>query len=207
MSRGSSRGSSSTTSPRASLLSATSPMMCDRVPRLLSRLVIDLGPSRRSTSRQSVALAFAARSLRLASRLLVTRLHRLYYAYAMHLDAPCRRSTSHRSVALAPAMRQVTLSRGSTTLCPAAMTSSCGHSGSTSAMLCVATTCLATTPPLLRVRRLSVVLHQPLISTNVARRHNIVFWSYRVDPSSRLVFQTSRERQSHPQQLVGVNSD
>jgi hypothetical protein len=50
-------------------------------------------------------------------------------------------------------------------------------------------------------------LHQPFISTNVACRRNIVFWSYRVDPSSRLVFQTSRERQSHPQQLVGVNSD
>jgi hypothetical protein len=30
---------------------------------------------------------------------------------------------------------------------------------------------------------------------------------HRVDYSSRLVFQTSRERQSCPQQLVGINSD
>jgi hypothetical protein len=39
------------------------------------------------------------------------------------------------------------------------------------------------------------------------RRRDVVFWSHRVDHSSRLVFQTSRERQSRPQQLVGINSD
>jgi hypothetical protein len=31
--------------------------------------------------------------------------------------------------------------------------------------------------------------------------------SHRADHSSRLVFQTSRERQSRPQQIVGINSD
>jgi hypothetical protein len=40
-----------------------------------------------------------------------------------------------------------------------------------------------------------------------ACRRDIVFRSHRVDHSSRLVFQTSRERQSRPQQLVGINSD
>jgi hypothetical protein len=40
-----------------------------------------------------------------------------------------------------------------------------------------------------------------------ARRLDVVFQSHRVDHSSRLVFQTSRERQSRPQQLVGINSD
>jgi hypothetical protein len=117
-------------------------------------------------------LLSCARSLRLTSQLLVARMHWLYCAYAMHLDAPCRRSSSHRSVALAPAMRSVTLSRDSTTPCPAATTSSCGHSGSTSATLCVATTCLAATPALLRVRRaplqhrLLVASRRPLISTS-----------------------------------------
>jgi hypothetical protein len=40
-----------------------------------------------------------------------------------------------------------------------------------------------------------------------ARRRDVVFRSHRVNHSSRLVFQTSQERQSHPQQLVGINSD
>jgi hypothetical protein len=36
---------------------------------------------------------------------------------------------------------------------------------------------------------------------------DVVFRSHRVGHSSRLVFQTSRERQPRPQQLVGINSD
>jgi hypothetical protein len=39
------------------------------------------------------------------------------------------------------------------------------------------------------------------------RRHDVVFRSHRVDHSSRLIFQSSRERQSRPQQLVGINYD
>jgi hypothetical protein len=129
---GSSRGSSSTTSI----------MSCDRVPRLLGRLVVDyfayvvrpsaLAPraARRrllrlchasrtgltSTSRRLVALATTcAWSLRLMARLLVARLHRLYCAYVLHSDAPSRLSTSYRSVALALAVRVVIGSRSSTT--------------------------------------------------------------------------------------------
>jgi hypothetical protein len=44
-------------------------------------------------------------------------------------------------------------------------------------------------------------------TSSTPRRHGVVFRSHRVDHSSRLVFQTSRERQSRPQQLVGINSD
>jgi hypothetical protein len=42
-------------------------------------------------------------------------LHRLYYAYVVHPDAPSRRSTSRRSLTLALAVRPVTASRGATT--------------------------------------------------------------------------------------------
>jgi hypothetical protein len=40
-----------------------------------------------------------------------------------------------------------------------------------------------------------------------ARRHDVVFRSHHVDHSSQLIFQTSREQQSRPQQLIGINSD
>jgi hypothetical protein len=39
------------------------------------------------------------------------------------------------------------------------------------------------------------------------RRRDIVFRSHHLDHSSRLVWKTSRERQSCPQQLVRINSD
>jgi hypothetical protein len=44
-------------------------------------------------------------------------------------------------------------------------------------------------------------------TSTTPRTRDVIFWSHRVDHSSRLVFQTSRERQSRPQQLVGINSD
>jgi hypothetical protein len=59
--------------------STTSPMLCDRVPRHIARLVVDHAPSRRSTSRRSVALALAVRPVT-ASRGATTRrpgLHRI----------------------------------------------------------------------------------------------------------------------------------
>jgi hypothetical protein len=55
--------------------------------------------------------------------------------------------------------------------------------------------------------RLLVSWQHRLYFEYAARRRNIVFRSHRVDHSSRLVLQTSRERQSHPQQLVRINSD
>jgi hypothetical protein len=55
--------------------------------------------------------------------------------------------------------------------------------------------------------RLLVSQQHRLYFVYAARRHDIVFRSHRVDHSSQLVFQTSRERESCPQQLVGTNSD
>jgi hypothetical protein len=69
---------------------------------------------------------------------------------------------------------------------------------------------LAATLALLQPRcasRLLVSRQHSLYFEYAARRHDVVFRSHRVDHASRLVFQTSRERQSHPQQLVGINSD
>jgi hypothetical protein len=69
---------------------------------------------------------------------------------------------------------------------------------------------LAVTLALLQSRcasRLLVSRQHWLYFEYAARRQDVIFRSHRVDHSSRLVFQTSRERQSHPQQLVGINSD
>jgi hypothetical protein len=57
------------------------------------------------------------------------------------------------------------------------------------------------------VRRDFVLRLHWLYFSHVAPRHDVVFWSHRVDHSSRLIFQTSRERQSRRQQLVGINSN
>jgi hypothetical protein len=58
-----------------------------------------------------------------------------------------------------------------------------------------------------RASRLLVSRQHWLYFEYAARRRDVVFRSHRVDHSSRLVFQTSQERQSRPQQLVGINSD
>jgi hypothetical protein len=138
---GTSRGSSSTTSPRAGSSSTTSPMSCVRVPRHVTRLVVDY---------------FACAARPGASTCRAARL------------AACRR------LVRAPRM------------------------------------CLAATLALLQPRRVSRLLvsrqHQ-LYFEYAAHRCDMVFRSHRVDHSSRLVFQTSRERQSRPQQLVRINSD
>jgi hypothetical protein len=124
-----------------------------------------------------------------------------YFAYASRPGASAHRAA--RRVARCAARRRLLhlrrasgclgTSRGSSSTTPYATTSSCGHAGSTSATPCVVNTCLAATLALLRVRRAPPRRHLPR--------------SHRVDHSSRLVFQTSRERQSRPQQLVGINSD
>jgi hypothetical protein len=69
---------------------------------------------------------------------------------------------------------------------------------------------LAATMALLQPRRASRLL--------VSRQHwlyfeyaslcrDVVFRLHHIDHSPRLVFQTSQERQSRPQQIVGINSD
>jgi hypothetical protein len=69
---------------------------------------------------------------------------------------------------------------------------------------------LAATLALLQPRRawwLLVSRQHWLYFEYTARRDDVVVRSHRVDHSSRLVSQTSRERQSRPQQLVGINSN
>jgi hypothetical protein len=58
-----------------------------------------------------------------------------------------------------------------------------------------------------RASRLLVLQQHWLYFEYAARCRDVVFRSCCVDHSSRLVFQTSRERQSRRQQLVGINSD
>jgi hypothetical protein len=77
-------------------------------------------------------------------------------------------------------------------------------------LLCAPRLPLAATLALLQPHRASrlLVSWQPwLYFEYAARCRDVVFRSHRVDHSSRLVFQTSREQQSRPQQLVGINSD
>jgi hypothetical protein len=122
-----------------------------------------------------------------------------YFAYAARPGASARRTAR-----LAARPRLVHLrrasecldtwhgsSRGSSSTTPCATTSSCGHTGSTSVTL----------------SRLLVSRQHWLYFEYAACCRDVVFWSHSVDHSSRLVFQTSREWQSHPQQLVGINSD
>jgi hypothetical protein len=181
-SRGSSRRSSSSTPPHAGSSSTTSPPPRVRVPRHVARIatrlvappVVDYSASRRLVVDYFASAARPGSSERRVARRATRR--RL-----LHLG--------HTSGCLGTSRGP---SRGSSSTTPCAVTSSRGHTGSTSAMLCVATTCLTATLALLQY---------------VARRLDVVFQSHRVDHSSRLVFQTSRERQSRPQQLVGINSD
>jgi hypothetical protein len=169
---GSSRGSSSTTSPTPRVW----------VPRhvawLVARLVVD------SFAYTACSVSSARCAARRAARRRLLRLHRASGCPDTSCDssrgsssttppyagssstkstAPSLHSTSRRLVSLAPAVCPVTLSRGSTTPCVAAVTSSCGHTGSTSATLCVATTCLVATPALLRSR---TAVRSPATSRN-----------------------------------------
>jgi hypothetical protein len=130
---GSSRGSSSTTSPRVGSSLTTPPTPRVRVPRHVARLLT-----------------------RLVAPLIVD-----YFAYAARPGASAR-SVAHlaarrRLLRLRRASGFLSTSRGSSrgssSTTPCAATSSCGHTGSTSATPCVVTTCLAATLALLRVRR------------------------------------------------------
>jgi hypothetical protein len=127
---------------------------------------------------------------------LVTPLVVDYFAYIARLAASTCHAARRRLLHLRGTSECLGTSRGSSrgssSTIPCAATSSCGHTGYTSATSCVVTTCLAATLALIRLRRalprrrLSVTSRQPFISTS---------------------FQTSRERQSRPQQLVGIKSD
>jgi hypothetical protein len=81
--------------------------------------------------------------------------------HALYVDLVVHRGYLPPVAATSPQLRRASgclgtsrgPSRGSSSTTPCTATSSCGHTGSTSAMLCIATTCLAATLALLRVRR------------------------------------------------------
>jgi hypothetical protein len=204
-SRGSSRHSSSTTAPTPRV----------RVPRLVTRLVVPLvvdyfdyttrpgasahRPARRATRRRLLRLRRASGCLdtscgssRCSSSTtsatphvrvcrhvarLVSPLVVNYFAYAARSGASARRAARH--AARRRLLRALQLRFVAT---------------------------LALLQPR-RASRLFVSRQHWLYFEYAARRRDVIFWSHRVDQSSRLVFQTSRERQSRPQQLVGINFD
>jgi hypothetical protein len=150
---GSSRSPSSTTSARRA---------ARRQPRAISPLDFS----------KSHWLSSCAQSLRLAARVLVVRLHRLYCTYDVHPDAPSRRSTSRRSIALALVVRPVTLSHGSTSS-PLNLLS--GRTGSTSTLPCAASTrypaARALCQPCRAPRVFATWLHRLYVNLAVHRGH------------------------------------
>jgi hypothetical protein len=182
---GTSRGSLSTSSPTPRV----------RVPRHVARLVVDCfayaarpGASARRAVRRAVVDYFncvtrpGASARHAARRVAHHRLLRLmrlvvdYFAYAARSCASARRvarlAVRRRLLRLRRASGCLSTSRGSLSTTPCAVTSSCGHNGSTSATPCVATTCLVATLTLLRVRhallrrRLPIASRRPFISTS-----------------------------------------
>jgi hypothetical protein len=93
-------------------------VQCDRLSRLLTRLVVDYFICVVQLAAPTPRVA--RRRLHLAARLLVARAHRLYCVFVVHPNALFRRSTTHRSVTLALAVRPVTPSRGLATRHPVA---------------------------------------------------------------------------------------
>jgi hypothetical protein len=95
-----------------------------------------------------------------------------YLAYAMRPGASARRAARRQLPRLRRASGCLGTSRGLLPTTPCAATSSCGHTGSTSATPCVVTTFLAATLALLRVCRvlpqhhLPVASRRPFISTS-----------------------------------------
>jgi hypothetical protein len=153
---GTSRGLSRGLSRRSSSTSSSTP--CVRVPRHVARLVLDYFASRRLVIDYFDYAArpgtLACRTARHAARLAAhRRLLRLRHA------SGCLGTVRGSS-------------RGSSSTTPYVATSSCGHTGSTSATPCILTTCLAATLALLRVRhvpprrRLPVASRRPFISTS-----------------------------------------
>jgi hypothetical protein len=199
---GTSRGSSSTTSPRAGSSSTTSPTPRIRVPRHVAWLVVDYfdyAARPVASARPAARRAARCRLLRLrhASGCLGTSHGSSSTtsprAGSLSTTSPMPRVQVPRHVArfavdyFVYATRLGASARRAARLAatPCTTTSSCSHTGSTSATPFVATTCLVTTLALLRVRRAP-----PRCGLPVASRRPFI-----------------RERQSRPQQLVGINSD
>jgi hypothetical protein len=197
---GTSRGSSLTTSPTPRVW----------VPRHVTRLVVDYfeyatrpGASARRAARHTAR----RRLLRLcrASGCLGTS------RSSSHGSSRCSSSTSPTPCVWVPRhVAWLVVDFFAYTARPGASARRAARHAARPRLLRVSQLRLAATLDLLQPRRASRLLvswQHWLYFKYAARRHDVVFRSRRVDHSSQLVFQTSRERQSHPQQLVGINSD
>jgi hypothetical protein len=187
-SRASSRGSSHGSS------SITSPMPCVWVPRHVARLV----------------------------SWIVARLVVDYFAYTARLGASACRAAHRLSSTTSPTPRgqvprhvawlvaPLVIDYYAYAARPGASARHAARHGVRRRLLRAPQLPLAATLALLQPRcasRLLVSRQHWLYFEYAARCHDVVFRSHRVDHSSRLVFQTSQERQSRPQHLVGINSD
>jgi hypothetical protein len=160
-------GSSSTTSPRAGSSSTTSPTPRVRVPRHVTRLVVD------------------------------------FFAYVARPSASARRA-AHRRPCVVSSLNFSSFGRTGSCRAPDHSVSRLDYSVRRHSTCCLVALAL---PQPRRASRLLVSWQHRLYFEYATRHCDIVFRSHRVDHSSRLAFQTSRERQSHPQQLVGINYD
>jgi hypothetical protein len=217
-SRGLSCDSSSTTSPRAGSSSTTLPMSRVRVPRhvarLITRLVVDYFASRRL-----VVDYFASAARPSASACCVThcRLLRLAQARRRLLRLRCAsgclytsRGSSRRSSWTTSPTPRVRVPRNIARLVSPlavdyftyaarldASARRAAHHTARRRLLRAPRLRLAATLALVQPRRASRLLvswQHWLYINYTARRRYVVFWSHRIDHSSRLVFQTSREQ-------------
>jgi hypothetical protein len=175
---GSSRRSSSTTSPTP----------CVRVPRHIARLITRL-----------VALlvvdyfAYAVRPGASAHHVVRRRLLRLRRASGcLGTSRGSSSGSSRRSSSTTSPTSRVWVPRHVAQLVTRLFVDYSMRRHSTLATLCM---------------RLLVSQQHRLYFEYTARRRDIIFRSHRINHSSRLVFQSSRERQSRPQQLIEINSD
>jgi hypothetical protein len=206
---GTSRGSSCRSS------STSSPTLCVRVPRHVARLVVDYFDY---VARPGASARRAARHA--ARRSACRRLHRLRRASGcLGTSRGSLRGSSCRSSSTSSPTPCVRVPRHVARLVvdyftyavrPGASACRVARHAARRRLLCAPRLRLAATLALLHPRhalRLLVSRKHWLYFEHAACCRNVVFRSHHVDHSSRLVFQTSREQQSRPQQLVGINSD
>jgi hypothetical protein len=220
-----SHDSSSITSPPAGSSSTTAPTPGVWVPRhvvrLFTRLVVDYFASRRLVVDYFAYAARPGASARCAARHVAR--HRLLHLRRAFGRLGMSRGSSRHSLSTTSTMPRVRVPRHVAWLVMrlvaplvvdylayAARSGASARHAARRRLLRAPRLRLAATLALLqphRASRLLVLWQHWLYFEYAARCRDFVFRSHHVDHSSRLVFQTSRERQSRPQQLFGINFD
>jgi hypothetical protein len=224
-------GSSSTTSPPSRV--RVPRHVARLVTQIAARLVVDYSASRRlvvdnSASRRLVVDYFASAvrpgaSARRAARHADRRTaRRRLICYAARLGASARLAAQRLSSTTSPTLRDRVPRHIAWLVAPlvvdyfaytarpgASARRAARHAAHHRILRAPRLRLVATLAPLQprRASRLLVSRQNWLYFEYAARRHDVIFRSHRIDHSSRLVSQSSRERQSRPQQLVGINSD